>query len=148
MKRWHTQSPVHLGCHTSPISLHFTIILRFSNNMTLLDMHKYREVPRQTIMQKEVVTPLTKVATIVIPQTPLEPPLNPHLNTSHTAMNPPISSPDLSSMQFKAEFRKSEASSIFEIEHHGNRYALKVVCILISSTFSRSRTNIAVPRQW
>ncbi|KAJ5696109.1 hypothetical protein N7536_006521 [Penicillium majusculum] len=42
-------------------------------------------------------------------------------------MNPPISSPDLSSMQFKAEFRRSEASSIFEIEHHGNRYALKVV---------------------
>ncbi|KAF4760560.1 hypothetical protein HAV15_007651 [Penicillium sp. str.  len=41
-------------------------------------------------------------------------------------MNPPISSPDLSSMQFKAEFRRSEASSIFEIEHHGNRYALKV----------------------
>lgn len=37
---------VALGCHTSPISLHFTIILRFSNNMTLLDMHKYREVPR------------------------------------------------------------------------------------------------------
>ncbi|KAJ5577703.1 uncharacterized protein N7459_006667 [Penicillium hispanicum] len=38
---------------------------------------------------------------------------------------PPVS-PDPTSLQFKAKIRRSEASSIFEIEEHGNRYALKV----------------------
>ncbi|KGO38484.1 hypothetical protein PEX1_014940 [Penicillium expansum] len=41
-------------------------------------------------------------------------------------MSAPLLNPDLSSMQFKAEIGSSPASSIFEIEHHGNRYALKV----------------------
>lgn len=43
----------------------------------------------------------------------------------------PPASPDTTSMQFKAEIRWSEASSIFEVEYHGNRYALKVVSILV-----------------
>ncbi|KAJ5964875.1 uncharacterized protein N7479_004751 [Penicillium vulpinum] len=41
-------------------------------------------------------------------------------------MTTQITSPDLSLIQFKAELGSSEASSIFEIELHGNRYALKV----------------------
>lgn len=41
----------------------------------------------------------------------------------------PLVSLDPTSIQFKAQIRRAEASSIFEIEYEGNRYALKVVSI-------------------
>ena len=62
-------------------------------------------------------------------------------------MDAPLLTPDLDSLQCIKEIRRSEASSIFEGENHGKRYALKVVGTLVSK-YSWNRTDIVLLWKW